>query len=186
MSKKLDGVRVAIITTVGFEEDELTHPLQTLREEGATVSVVSPEGPTVKAWKDTDWSIEVPVDVELKAAKPEAFDALVVPGGVINPDKLRLIPEAVKFVQAFFAAKKPVFAICHGPQMLIEAGAVQGRTLTSWPSLKTDLTNAGAEWVDKEVVVDGQLVTSRKPADLPAFLQQAVSMLADVKSKRDA
>ena len=184
MSKKLDGVRVAIITTVGFEEVELTHPLKKLREEGATVSVVAPEGPKVKAWKETDWGIEVPVDVELSAAQPDDFDALVVPGGVINPDKLRLIPEAVAFVRTFFAAKKPVFAICHGPQMLIEAGAVKGRTLTSWPSLKTDLTNAGAEWVDREVVVDGQLVTSRKPADLPAFLEKAVSMLADAKSQR--
>ena len=184
MSKKLEGVRVAIIATVGFEEVELTHPLETLRKEGATVSVVSPQGPKIKAWKDKDWSIEVPVDVELSAAKPGDFDALVVPGGVINPDKLRLVPEAVAFVKAFFAANQPVFAICHGPQMLIEAGAVKGRTLTSWPSLKTDLTNAGAEWVDKEVVTDGQLVTSRKPADLPAFLERAVSMLAEVKSRR--
>ena len=177
MSKPLDGKRVAIITTDGFEEVELTQPLQSLREAGAQVSVVSPKAGKVKAWNQTDWSIEVPVDQPLSRAKGSDYDALVVPGGVINPDKLRLLPEAVAFVKSFFDAGKPVFAVCHGPQLLIEAGVVKGRRLTSWPSLKTDLTNAGAHWVDEEVVVDGQLVTSRKPDDLPAFIAKAVEML---------
>jgi protease I len=177
MSKQLSGKRVAIITTDGFEEVELTHPLQALREAGATVSVVSPKGPNVKAWNQTDWSIEVPVDQELSKASVGDYDALVVPGGVINPDKMRLLPEAVSFVKSFFDADKPVFAICHGPQLLIEAEVLKGRKLTSWPSLKTDLKNAGAHWVDKEVVVDGKLVTSRKPEDLPAFIAKAVEML---------
>ncbi len=177
MSKQLDGKRVAIITTDGFEEVELTQPLQSLREAGAQVSVVSPKEGKVKAWNQTDWSIEVPVDQALSRAKGNDYDALVVPGGVINPDKLRLLPEAVAFVKSFFDAGKPVFAVCHGPQLLIEAGVVKGRRLTSWPSLKTDLTNAGAHWVDEEVVVDGQLVTSRKPDDLPAFIAKAVEML---------
>jgi protease I len=177
MAKQLSGKRVAIITTDGFEEVELTHPLQALREVGATVSVVSPKGPTVKAWNKTDWSIEVPVDRQLSQAKVGDYDALVVPGGVINPDKLRLLPEAVSFVKGFFDADKPVFAICHGPQLLIEAGVVKDRNLTSWPSLKTDLQNAGAKWVDKEVVLDGKLVTSRKPDDLPAFIARAVEVL---------
>jgi protease I len=177
MSKQLDGKRVAIITTDGFEEVELTQPLQALREAGASVSIVSPKRAMVKAWNQSDWSIEVPVDQELANAKVAHYDALVVPGGVINPDKLRLLPEAVSFVKGFFDAGKPVFAICHGPQLLIEAGVVKGRNLTSWPSLKTDLLNAGALWVDKEVVVDGKLVTSRKPDDLPAFISKAVDVL---------
>jgi protease I len=177
MAKQLDGKRVAIITTNGFEEVELTHPLHALREAGAKVSVVSPKGPKVKAWSNSDWSIEVPVDQELSNAKAADYDALVVPGGVINPDKLRLLPEAVSFVKSFFDADKPVFAICHGPQLLIEAEVVKGRHLTSWPSLKTDLKNAGAKWADKEVIVDGKLVTSRKPDDLPAFISKAVEVL---------
>ncbi len=177
---KLSNTRIAILTTVGFEQVELTEPLKKLRETGATVSVVSPKGPKVRAWNSTDWGIEVPVDEELENSDPSKFDALVLPGGVINPDKLRLIPEAVKFVQHFFAEDKPVFAVCHGPQMLIEAGVVGGRKLTSWPSLKTDLKNAGATWVDEETVVDGNLLTSRKPEDLPAFIARATQMLQDV------
>ena len=171
--------RVAILTTVGFEEVELTEPLKALRDAGATVSVVSPKGPQVRAWKETDWGVEVPVDQELANADPSAFDALLLPGGVMNPDKLRMIPEAVAFVQHFFAEDKPVFAICHGSQTLIEAGVVGGRKLTSWPSLQTDLKNAGASWVDEETVVDGNLLTSRKPDDLPAFIEQAKQMLKD-------
>ncbi len=175
--KKLENLKIAILTTVGFEETELTVPLKALREAGATVSVVAPKGPTVRAWKDADWSIEVPVDLTLDQADPTQFDALVVPGGVINPDKLRLEPKAVRFVQHFFEAEKPVGAICHGPQLLIEADVVRDRTLTSWPSLKTDLKNAGATWVDKSAVVDGKLVTSRKPDDLPSFLAELVPLI---------
>ncbi|MDP9043669.1 MAG: type 1 glutamine amidotransferase [Pseudomonadota bacterium] len=182
MAKQIDGKRVAILTTVGFEEVELTHPLQALREAGAQVSVVAPEGPTVRAWNQTDWSIEVPVDLELADASADKFDALLLPGGVINPDKLRLLPKAVELVKDFFKAGKPVFAICHGPQILIEAGVVEGRTLTSWPSLKTDLKNAGANWVDQDAVVDGQLLTSRKPDDLPAFIAQAVTLLQGTRA----
>lgn len=182
MNKRIDGVHIAILTTVGFEEVELTHPLKALRGAGARVTVVAPKGPTVRAWNQTDWGIDVPVDAQLKDVTAEAFDALLLPGGVINPDKLRLIPAAVTFVKDFFAADKPVFAICHGPQMLIEAGVVRGRTLTSWPSLKTDLVHAGATWVDKEVVVDGKLVTSRKPEDLPAFIDKAMDLLDTAKA----
>lgn len=175
---------VAILTTVGFEQVELTEPLEALRAAGIQVSVVSPKGPKVRAWKETDWGIEVPVDLELAKADPAKFDALLLPGGVINPDKLRLIPEAVKFVQHFFAQDKPVFAICHGPQMLIEAGVVDGRKMTSWPSLQTDLKNAGASWVDEETVVDGNLLTSRKPDDLPAFIERAQQMLVGAAAAR--
>lgn len=176
------NIRIAILTTVGFEQVELTEPLEKLRATGATVSVVAPEGPSVRAWNSTDWGIEVPVDEKLADADPSRFDALVLPGGVINPDKLRLVPEAVKFVQHFFTEDKPVFAVCHGPQMLIEAGVVGGRKLTSWPSLKTDLKNAGADWVDQETVVDGNLLTSRKPDDLPAFVDCAKRMLRDISA----
>lgn len=177
MTTQLQGTRVAILTTLGFEEVELTHPQTALREAGAEVSVVAPKGPTVRAWKDTDWSIDVPVDELLDASDPAKFDALVLPGGVINPDKLRLEPKAVRFVQHFFEKNKPVFAICHGTQTLIEADVVRDRTLTSWPSLKKDLQNAGAEWIDKSAVVDGNLVTSRKPDDLPDFLKAAIQLL---------
>jgi protease I len=136
---------------------------------------VSPNGGWIKGWKHTDWGEEVAVDVELRKARPDEYDALVLPGGVMNPDKLRQTPEAVQFVRHFLDNKKPIGAICHGPWTLIEAGAARGRTMTSWPSLKTDLTNAGARWVDEEVVVDDGVVTSRKPDDLPAFNEKIVS-----------
>jgi protease I len=173
MENRLQDTKIAILATDGFEEVELTQPMEFFKQAGADVKVISPKGGKIKAWKETDWSIEVPVDLELDQARPEDFDALHLPGGVINPDKLRLVPKAVDFVKAFFRDNKPVVSICHGPQLLIEAGAVRGRALTSWPSLKTDLRNAGAEWVDRQVVEDGNLVTSRKPADIPFFNEAA-------------
>lgn len=174
----LKGRKVAILVTDGFEQVELLAPRKALDEAGAQTSVVSPQDKQVKGWNFTDWGETVPVDVPLAQAKPEQFDALLLPGGVINPDTLRMQPEAVAFVKAFVDAKKPIASICHGPWTLIEAGAVKGRRMTSWPSLRTDLTNAGAEWVDEEAVVDGNLVTSRNPDDIPGFSRAAIEAFA--------
>jgi protease I len=165
----LKGVRVAILATDGFEQAELTEPRRALAAAGADTAIVAPKTGKVRGWKMRDWGDEVPVDRGLDQADPSDYDALVLPGGVINADALRMQPKAMMFVKAFFEAGKPVGVICHAPWALIESGVVKGHRLTSWPSLKTDLTNAGAEWVDQEVVVDGTLVTSRKPDDLPAF-----------------
>lgn len=170
----LSGKRIAIITENGFEEVELTSPKQALEQAGATVHVISPEKGKVKAWDQDHWSIEVPVDVELKDAKPGDYDALMIPGGVMNPDKMRTNPDCVEFAQHFIDSGKPIAAICHGPQLLIETGALKGRTMTSFPSLQTDLRNAGVHWVDKEVVTDHGLVTSRKPQDLEAFNRKMI------------
>jgi protease I len=175
--KKLDGVRVAILATDGFEQSELEKPREALDAEGAETKVVSPVSKP-KGWSGKDWGRAVTTDVALADAKADDFDALLLPGGVHNPDALRIIPEAVAFVKAFFDAGKPVAAICHGPWTILEAGAARGRRMTSWPSLKTDLRNAGAEWVDEEVVVDGNLVTSRKPDDIPAFNREAIKLFA--------
>jgi deglycase len=167
--ENLKGLKVAILVTDGFEEVELTRPRSALNEAGATTSVVSPKNQRVRGWNHTDWGSDVPVDVALDRAQPKDFDALVLPGGVMNPDALRMQPKAVEFVKAFFDAGKPVAVICHGPWTIIETGAARGRRIASWPSLRTDIKNAGGEWVDEEAVVDGNLVSSRKPADLPAF-----------------
>lgn len=175
--KKLDGVRVAILATDGFEQSELEKPRAAFDAEGAETEVVSPVE-TPRGWSGQDWGRTVAADVALSEATADEFDALLLPGGVHNPDALRMIPEAVAFVRAFFDAGKPVAAICHGPWTVLEAGAAKGRRMTSWPSLKTDLRNAGAEWVDEEVVVDGNLVTSRKPDDIPAFNREAVEVFA--------
>ena len=177
-SETLNGLKVAILVTDGFEQVEMTEPRKALDQAGAETQLVSPKDGQVKAWKFTEWGDEFPVDVPLAQAHPDDFDALLLPGGVINPDKLRTLPEAVAFAKAFFDAGKPVASICHGPWTIIEAGAARGRRLTSWPSLKTDLKNAGAEWVDQEVVVDQGLVTSRKPDDLPAFNPQVIKLFA--------
>ena len=174
MAKKLEGKRVAILVTDGFEQVELTSPKEALEKEGAETEIVSPAGKTVKAWDETDWGKKLPVDVPLKSADPDDYDALLLPGGVLNSDKLRMDDSAVEFVKSFFDEGKPVAAICHGPMMLIEADVVQGRRMTSYPSIKTDLKNAGAEWVDEQVVVDNGLVTSRKPADLSAFNRKMI------------
>jgi len=171
---KLSGKKVAIITENGFEEVELTSPKQALEQAGATVHVVSPESGKVKAWDKDHWSIDVPVDVTLQDANPSEYDALMIPGGVLNPDKMRTNPNCVEFAQHFIDAGKPIAAICHGPQLLIETGALNGRTMTSYPSLKTDLKNAGVQWEDKEVVTDHGLVTSRSPKDLEAFNKKMI------------
>lgn len=165
----LRGVRVAILATDGFEQAELTEPRRALDAAGADTQVVSPKDGKVRGWKMKEWGDEVEVDQALDDADPKNYDALLLPGGVINADALRMQPTAVKFVKSFFDAGKPVGVICHAPWALIESGVVKGHRMTSWPSLKTDLTNAGAQWVDEEVVVDGKLVTSRKPEDIPAF-----------------
>jgi protease I len=168
-SDNLRGVRVAILATDGFEQAELTEPRQALDAAGADTAIISPKQGKVRGWKMKEWGDEVEVDQALDRADPKNYDALVLPGGVINADALRMQPQAVKFVKSFFDAGKPVGVICHASWALIESGVVKGHRMTSWPSLKTDLTNAGAQWVDEEVVVDRNLVTSRKPDDIPAF-----------------
>ena len=175
----LNNRRKAILTEEGFEQVELTSPKQALEEAGARVDVISPKTGKIKAWDKTDWGIEIDVDRNLNDVSPDDYDALVLPGGVLNPDKLRQNKEAVAFVSAFLDEGKPVAAICHGPQMLIETGMIGGRTLTSYPSLETDLKNAGAHWIDQEVVVDNGLVTSRRPADLDAFNRKAIEEIGE-------
>lgn len=180
---QLNGKKIAILVTDGFEEVELIKPRQALDEAGAQTQIVSPKDGKVKSWRFTEWGSELPVDVPLTQAKADQFDALLLPGGVINPDKLRMQPEAVAFVKAFFDAGKPVAAICHGPWSLIEAGVARGRRIASWPSLKTDIRNAGAEWVDQEVVKDGNLVSSRKPDDIPAFNRAFIELLSESRQQ---
>lgn len=178
----LNGVKVAILVTDGFEQDELLQPRKALDQAGADTKVVSPKDEKVRGWTHNDWGATITVEERLNEAKPEQFDALLLPGGVMNPDKLRMDPKAVAFVKSFFDSGKPVAAICHGPWAVIEAGAARGRKITSWPSLKTDLRNAGAEWVDQEAVVDGNLVSSRKPDDIPAFNQAMIDLFSRGKS----
>ena len=182
-SDRLASLKVAILVTDGFEQVEMTEPRKALDEAGAETWLVSPKDGQVKAWKFTEWGDTFPVDTHLDSARPEDFDAILLPGGVINPDQLRALPEAVAFVKAFFDTGKPVASICHGPWTIIEAGAARGRRLTSWPSLQTDLKNAGAEWVDQEVVVDQGLVTSRKPDDIPAFNPEVISLFAGARGR---
>jgi protease I len=178
MPEKLDGIKVAILVTDGFEQVEMTSPRDALKRAGAHPMLVSPNRDRVQAWNHYDKADIFPVDLHLDHAKPDDFDALMLPGGVANPDKLRMNPRAVQFVRAFFDQNKPVAAICHGPWMVLEAGAARGRRMTSWPSLRTDLRNAGADWVDQEVVVDKNLVTSRAPKDLPAFNREMIEEFA--------
>jgi protease I len=175
----LSNCNVAILTESGFEEVELTSPMQALQEAGASVQVVSPQKNTVRAMKAHNWTIEVPVDKHISEVNVNDFDALMLPGGVFNPDQLRLNQQAVDFIKEFFDAGKPVAAICHGPQSLITAQVVEGRRLTSYPSISIDLINAGAQWVDEDVVVDQGLVTSRTPADLPAFNRKMCEEFAE-------
>ena len=174
MPGHLDGMRIAALVEHGFEQSELLEPKKALEAAGAKVEVISPQTGTVKGWNHGQWGDGVKVDRPLAQANPADYDALLLPGGVMNPDRLRMNPQAVQFVRAFVVDGRPIAAICHGPWMLIEADAVRGRRLTSWPSLKTDLTNAGAIWVDEEVVEDRGLVTSRKPADIPAFNRRMI------------
>jgi deglycase len=169
MERPLAGRKIAILLTDGFEQVEMTEPRKALEDAGANTQLVSPSPGEVLGWNHFEKGDRFRVDAPLHSAKADDFDALLLPGGVANPDQLRMIPEAVRFVQAFLSAGKPVAAICHGPWMLVEAGGVKGRTLTSWPSLKTDIQNAGGEWQDREVIADHGIVTSRNPGDIPAF-----------------
>jgi len=174
----LQGMKVAILVENGFEQVELEKPRKALDDEGAETHIVSPRSGRVRGWQSKEWGDELPVDVPLDDARADDYDALLLPGGVMNPDALRWQPKAVEFVKAFFDAGKPVAVICHGPWTVIEAGAVKGRRITSWPSLKTDLENAGAHWVDEQVVVDGNMVSSRKPDDIPAFNDAMVTLFS--------
>jgi protease I len=175
----LSGKRVAILATDGVEQVELTEPRKALEAAGATTKVVSPKSDSIKAWNVDKWGTDIKVDAALDSSRPDDFDALMLPGGVMNPDTLRMIPRAVDFVRSFFEAGKPVAAICHAPWTLIEADVVRDRNVTSWPSLKTDLRNAGAHWTDSEVIVDHGLVTSRKPDDIPAFSKKMIEEFAE-------
>lgn len=179
MDGQLKGKTVAILVADGFEQVELTEPKKALEAAGARTQIISPAEGTVKGWNHTEWGEVFRVDLPLNQADPNDFDALLLPGGVMNPDKLRGIPRAVEFVRAFFDASKPVASICHGPWTLIDAGVVEGRKVTSYASIRTDLENAGAQWVDEEVVVDQGLVTSRKPDDLPAFNRKMIEEFAE-------
>jgi protease I len=178
MEQKLQGKKVAILAENGFEQVELLEPRKALQEAGAETEVISPQGERIRGWNFKDWGDEVPVDVPLDVANPDDYDALMLPGGVMNPDRWRMNPKAVELVRRFFESGKPVAAICHGPWMLINADAARGRRLTSWPSLQADLRNAGAEWVDETVVVDQGLVSSRKPDDIPAFNEKMIEQFA--------
>jgi protease I len=184
MSDHLNGKKVAILVTKGFEQVELTEPKKALEQAGAQTKIVSPDEGNVRAWDMKDWGREFPVDVALDSARPEDFDALLLPGGVMNPDHLRMNPQAVQFVRHFFDSGKPIAAICHGPWTLVEADAVRGRTMTSYPSLKTDIRNAGGRWVDEECVTDNGIVTSRKPDDIPAFNRKMIEEFAEGRHER--
>ena len=180
----LNNKRVAALVDNGFEQSELIEPRKALEAAGARVDIVSPQASEVKGWNHTDWGKSVSVDRRLDEARADEYDALLLPGGVMNPDKLRVNPKAVAFVKAFVDAGKPIGAICHGPWTLIEADAVRGRRVTSWPSLRTDLRNAGAQWFDEECVVDNGLVTSRKPDDIPAFNRKMIEEIAEGRHSR--
>jgi protease I len=182
--QKLSGKRVAILATDGVEQVELTEPRKALDEAGAKTTLVSPKEGKIKGWQHDHWGDELPVDLPLERARADDFDALMLPGGVMNPDHLRSEPQAVDFVRDFFRSGKPIAAICHGPWMLVEAGAVQGRTITSWPSLETDIRNAGGDWVDREVATDEGIVTSRKPDDIPAFNRKMIEEFAEGNHER--
>ena len=178
MPDTLKGKTIAILATDGFEQSELIKPKQALEDAGAKTQVVSPKEGQIKGWDKKDWGKQVPVDVNLKSADASKYDGLVLPGGVMNPDQLRMNPDAVRFAKQFLEQGKPVAAICHGPWMLVEADAVRGRTVTSWPSLKTDIRNAGGTWVDQEAVVSDGVVTSRNPDDIPAFNREMISLFS--------
>lgn len=186
MANELRNKRVAVLVENGFEQVELAEPVKALKEAGAQPEIVSPQPQKVKGWQHTDWGDEFPVDRRLEEAKPEEYDALLLPGGVMNPDRLRINQAAIRFIRHFVESGKPIAAICHGPWPLIEADGVRGRKMTSWPSLKTDLRNAGAEWVDQEVIVDRGLVTSRKPDDIPAFNRKMIEEFAEGPHRPEA
>ena len=177
--RTVQGKRVAILATDGVEQSELQEPRKALDQSGAKTTLISPKDGAIKAWQHDHWGDQIQVDLALDGARADDFDALLLPGGVMNPDRLRMDERAVRFVRSFFEAGKPVAAICHGPWLLVEAGVVQGKTMTSWPSLKTDIRNAGGDWVDREVVTDEGLVTSRKPDDIPAFNRKMIEEFAE-------
>ena len=179
MPDELKGKRVAALVANGFEQVELTEPKKALEGAGATVQVVSPETDRVRGWNHTEWGSDVQVDRPLDQARADDYDALLLPGGVMNPDRLRMNPKAVQFVKQFFEGGKPIAVICHGPWTLVDAGVVRGVKMTSYPSVRTDLVNAGADWVDQEVVVDRGVVSSRKPDDIPAFNRKMIEEFAE-------
>jgi protease I len=179
MENKLNGKTVAILIADGFEQSEFEKPLEALKEEGATVDIISLKKGTVRAWSKKDWGEEFEATVAIEDAHSGDYDALVLPGGVMNPDTLRSNPDVISFVKDFLEDEKPVAAICHGPWTLIETGLLKGRKMTSYHSIKTDLINAGVNWVDEEVVVDDGLVTSRSPKDLPAFCKKMVEEITE-------
>lgn len=186
MTRELSNKKIAILVTDGFEQVEMTEPKKALEQAGAQTHLISPKRDRVQGWNHFDKGEYFSVDVPLDKANPNDYDALVLPGGVANPDQLRTEEKAVRFIKSFFEAGKPVAAICHGPWTLIEANAVKGRTVTSWLSLKTDLQNAGANWVDREVVVDNGLVTSRNPQDIPAFNSKIIEEFAEGKHREQS
>jgi len=178
LSKSLQGIKVAILVADGFQQEEMTEPKKALESAGAATTLISPCKDKVKGWKSKSWGDEFSVDQELNQANAQDYDAILLPGGVLNPDTLRMNPEAVNFIKDFVNSNKPIAAICHGPCLLINAEAVKGKTVTSWPSIKIDLINAGANWVDQEVAKDKGLVTSRKPDDIPAFNKAMIELFA--------
>jgi protease I len=179
MSKSSDGKRIAILATDGVEQAELVEPRRARDESGATTTLISPARDRLQAFKHHDQGDKFKVDIQLRVANPADYDALLLPGGVANPDTLRTMPDAVMFVKSFGAEGKPIAAICHGPWMLVEADLVRGHSLTAWPSLKTDVRNAGGKWIDREVVQDGKLTTSRKPDDIPGFVREMLKSFAE-------
>ena len=186
MPARLTVKLIAVLATDGFEQVELTSPVEALKKEGAQVHIVSNKSGAIQGFNHHDKGDRIAVDRTLEQAASSDYDALVLPGGVISPDALRLEPKAIAFIRSFVEAGKPVAAVCHGPWTLIDASAVKGKKMTSWPALKTDITNAGAHWVDEEVVVDGQLITSRKPADLPAFNSRIIALVENSCATRTA
>lgn len=180
MKESLTGKKIAILATDGVEQVELTDPKKNLEAAGATTEVISPRSGEIKAWKFKDWGDKIKVDKTLDQANPSDYNLLMLPGGVMNPDHLRMDPEAVQFVRDFARTGRPIAAICHGPWTLIEAGLVRGKKMTSWPSIQTDLKNAGATWVDEAVVVDGNLITSRKPDDIDTFSRAMMDKIAPI------
>jgi protease I len=184
MEQVLKGKKVAILVADGFEQVELTEPKKALEDAGAMTEIVSPAEDQVQGWNHDEKADSFPIDMPLTRARSDDYDALLLPGGVRNPDQLRMMTRAVEFIDGFFVTGKPVAAICHAPWTLIDSEVVKGKTMTSWPSLKKDLMNAGARWVDKEVVVDNGLITSRKPADIPAFNKKMIEEFAEGRHSR--
>ncbi len=184
--KETNNLTIAILATDGFEEVELSDPRNAMKDAGIITHIIAPNKNHIRAWDKTKWSNEYPVDVPLEEADSDKYHGLMLPGGVLNPDKLRMNEKAIQFIHGFIRDKKPIAAICHGPQLLIETGELTGRRVTSYPSIKTDLINAGAEWIDEEVVVDNKWVTSRKPEDLPAFNKAMINEFRQVIQKEMA